>query len=205
MLFARQMLMHPFWSTFLLVILLICKSSSLVCAQTQPRTALETKNVLVLHSFEPMAPVFLGTDEGLTKTLLDGGIPIQNQFFVSLDLRRNSGPAYRRLMVEQMHMMSIHRKLDVIVTMYPEALEFVVKDCRDIFPDIPILAMYLPAGFELPKTNTRIIGHSAARDILGTFEIALKLVPGAKRVYVVSRQSGRSSGSARSQEMGKPA
>ena len=36
------------------------------------------------------------------------------------------------------------------------------------------------------KRDRHIIGHSAETDILGTFEIALKLVPGAKRVYVVS-------------------
>jgi PAS domain S-box-containing protein len=74
----------------------------------------------------------------------------------------------------------------MIITMYPEALEFVLKDCLDIFPDVPILGMYLPLGFKLPKTKRRLIGHSASLDVLGTFEIALKLVPGAKRVYVVS-------------------
>ena len=36
------------------------------------------------------------------------------------------------------------------------------------------------------KRTARIIGHSASPDIIGTLEIALKLVPGAKRVYVVS-------------------
>ena len=61
-----------------------------------------------------------------------------------------------------------------------------LNECRYIFPDVPILALYLPEGFRLPKTNRHIIGHSAETDILGTFEIALKLVPGAKRVYVVS-------------------
>ena len=38
----------------------------------------------------------------------------------------------------------------------------------------------------MPETDRRIIGHFPAFDIIGTLEIALKLVPGAKRVYVVS-------------------
>ena len=54
------------------------------------------------------------------------------------------------------------------------------------FPDVPILALYLPQDFRLPKTDRRIIGHFPTFDITGTLEIALKLVPGAKRVYVVS-------------------
>ena len=155
-------------------------------AQVQSQTGLETKNILVLHAFEANVPVFVGTDKGLSTTLESGGISGLNQFFESLDLRRNPSPEYRKLLVEQMRMQYGRRKLGMIVTMYPEALEFVLKDCRDIFPDVPILALYLPEGFGLPKTNRRIIGHSAEPDILGTFEIALKLVPGAKRVYVVS-------------------
>ena len=155
-------------------------------AQGQPQTDLETKNILVLHAFEANAPVFVGTDRGLLKTLESGGISRLNQIFESLDLRRNPCPEHRRLLVEQMRMRYSHRKIDMIVTMYPEALEFVLKDCRDIFPDVPILALYLPEGFGFPKTDRRIIGHSVTFDILGTFEIALKLVPGAKRVYVVS-------------------
>ena len=147
-------------------------------AQMQPQTDMETKNILILHAFEANVPVFVGTDKGLSTTLESGGISGLNQFFESLNLRRNPSPEYRQLLVEQMRMQYGHRKLDMIVTMYPEALEFVLKDCRDIFPDVPILALYLPEGFGLPKTNRHIIGHSARTDILGTFEIALKLVPG---------------------------
>jgi len=155
-------------------------------AQGQPQTDLETKTILVLHAFEANVPVFVETDKGLSTTLESNGISGLNQFFESLNLRRNPSPEYRKLLVEQMRMQYGRRKLDVIVTMWPEALEFVLKDCRDIFPDVPILALYLPEGFGLPKTNRRIIEHSTKTDILGTFEIALKLVPGAKRVYVVS-------------------
>ena len=51
---------------------------------------------------------------------------------------------------------------------------------------MPILALHLPHSFELPKTDRRIIGHSVSFDIIDTFEIARKLVPGAKRICVVS-------------------
>ena len=100
-----------------------------------------------------------------------------------------------------------HRKIDMIITMYPEALEFVLKDCRDILPDVPIIALYMPQGFKLPETDRRIIGHAPAVDIIGTLEIALKLVPGAKRVYIVSGahevdRRYRGSGSRHFQEMG---
>ena len=128
----------------------------------------------------------MGTDKGLSDALQSGGISSLNYFFHSLDLRQNPGSEYRKLLVEQMRMKYSRRKLDMIITMYPEALEFVLKDCRDILPDVPILALYLPQRFEVPETNRLIIGHFPTLDFDGTLEIALKLVPGAKRVYVVS-------------------
>ena len=155
-------------------------------AQTQPQVDLSGKNILILHSYEANTPVFVQTDRGLSTALESGGIPSLNQFFESLDLRRNPGPEHRKLLIEKMRMLYGHRKIDMIITMYPEALEFVLKDCRDILPVAPILALILPLNFEVPKTDRRIIGHFARLDIPGTLEIALKLVPGAKRVYVVS-------------------
>jgi PAS domain S-box-containing protein len=155
-------------------------------AQVRLQTGLETKSILLLHSFEGNAPIFLETDNGLSGRLLSGGISSQNMFFESLDLRRNPDPAHRKLLVEQMRMRYGHRKLDLIITMYPEALEFVLKDCGDLLPGIPIIALYLPQRIDVPEKNRRITAHFPTLDIIGTLEIALKLVPGAKRLYVVS-------------------
>ena len=171
------------WPTLLFLILGSCGFGF---AQSQPQVDLTGKNVLVLHAFEGNAPIFRDTDRGISKALQSGGISSLNHFFESLELRRNPGSEHRKLLVEQMRMRYGHRRPDIIITMYPEAMEFVMKDCGDIFPDVPILALYLPQGFELPKTNRPIIGHAPTVDILGTLEIALKLAPGAKRVYVVN-------------------
>lgn len=155
-------------------------------AQVQAQRPLEAKKILILHAHEAGAPVFVETDRGLLKTLESGGIPRLNQSLISLDLRQNPGPEYRRLLVEEMRVRHNHLRPEMIITMFPEALEFLLKDCAAIFPDIPVLALYQPQGFAMPKTDRRIIGHSTSLDIIGTFEIALKLVSGAKRVYVVS-------------------
>jgi hypothetical protein len=94
-----------------------------VHAQVQSQTDLETKSILVLHSFEGNAPIFLRTDKGLLDRLSSGGISSQNQFFESLDLRRNPGPAHRKMLVEQMRVRYGHRKFDMIITMFPESLD----------------------------------------------------------------------------------
>ena len=84
------------------LVALIWLLSAPALAQSQPQIDLTQKNVLILHSFEGNAPVFMGTDKGLSNTLQYGGIPSLNQFFQSLDLRRNPGPEHRKLLVEQM-------------------------------------------------------------------------------------------------------
>ena len=78
------------------------------------------------------------------------------------------------------------RKIDMVITLYAEALQFLLNEGRDIFPNVPILTLYMAPGIELPKTNRRMIDQQVPYDMVGTLEIALKLVPGAKRVYVVS-------------------
>ena len=169
-----------------LLIILFFGGTYAAGAQARPPDALSTKNILVLNSHETNMPVFVGTERGLSTTLQSGGMPSLNQFFESLDLRRNPGPEHRKLLVEGIRERYSHRKLDMIIAVYPEALEFVLVDCRDILPDVPILAVALPVGFELPKTDRRIIANFVRIDIIGALELALKLVPGARRVYVVS-------------------
>jgi hypothetical protein len=172
--------------SFILAMVLILGLRLPAFARTKPQVDLSGKNVLILHSYETNTPVFMRADSGLSPTLESGGIPSLNQFYESLDLRRNRGPEHRKLLVDQMRSRYGHREPDLIITMYPEALDFVLNDCRNILPDVPMIATILPFGFTLPKTHRRIIGHFAKLDILGSFNIAMKLLPGAKRLYVVA-------------------
>jgi PAS domain S-box-containing protein len=157
-----------------------------VPALAQPRATLAEKNVLILHTLESSTPLTLATNRGLLDTLRIGGLPRVNLFIESMDLRRNPVPEIRKLLAEQMRLKWSHRKADMIITVYPEALEFVVNDCKDVFPHVPIIALHLPQDFMMAETGRRVIGHFPTYDITGTIDIALKLLPMTKRVYVVS-------------------
>ena len=172
-------------SGLLWLVLLMWQLTVPAFAQGQPQAALAGKNILVLHAFESSMPVNEVTDRGLRASLDSGGVNIRNQFFEYLDLARNPGPEHRKLMADLMRLRYGQRKIDMIIALYAEALQFVLAEGRDIFPDVPILTLYMSPGVELPKTNRRLIDHQVSYDMVGTLEIALKLVPGAKRVYVV--------------------
>jgi PAS domain S-box-containing protein len=158
--------------------------AGLAHSQTQFQNPLENKNVLILNAFESNVPAFEKTNKGLSAALQSGGIGIRNQFYEHLDLVRNPGPENRRFMVELMRQRYGRRKIDFIITLYPEALKFLLDEGQAIFPDAPILALYLPQGFELPETGRRIIPHLVVPDLKRTLKIALKLVPKAAHVYV---------------------
>ncbi len=170
----------------LLVFLVVLMWPFGISVYGQSKSTLEGETVLVLHSHEATASVFLRTDKGLIETLSAAGISTLNMHIVSLDLRRNPGSRHREMMAEQMRAQYGNRRPGMIITMYPEAVEFVVKDCADIFRGVPILALYLPRHFRASPADSLFIAHFPRVDIFGTLEIALKLVPGVKQVYVVT-------------------
>lgn len=169
---------------FFIILLAYEPGVGLAHSQTQFQNPLENKNVLILNAFESNVPAFEKTNQGLSAALQSGGIGIRNQFYEHLDLVRNPGPENRRVLVELLRQRYGRRKIDFIITLYPEALKFLLEECQAIFSDAPVLALYLPQGFELPETGRRIIPHLVVPDLKRTLKIALKLVPNAAHVYV---------------------
>jgi PAS domain S-box-containing protein len=171
-------------------ILLICGLLSRpVCTHAQaaqPQIPLEGKNILVLHAFEANMPMAVKTVQGLITALDGGGLGVKNQFYESLDLARHPDPEHRRRLVELMRQRYGDRKIDLIVTTYADALQFVLNEGSTLFPNAPVLATYLPPGLPVPRTDRRIIPHSMSLDMKGTLRAALGLVPEAKRVWIVS-------------------
>jgi PAS domain S-box-containing protein len=147
---------------------------------------LSQKNVLILHGVESNAPIFELTDRGIKRVLETRGVGIRNQFFEYLDLMRNPGPEHRNLMTQLMRQRYGHRKIDLVITLFPEALLFALNEGCTIFPGAPMVALYLTEGVELPQGSCPVIQQIVLPDIRGTLEAALKLVPDAKLVYVVS-------------------
>lgn len=160
--------------------------AGLAHSPTPSQIQLKNKNVLILHAFESNVPIFELTDHGLRTALDGGGVGVRNQFFEYLDLARNPGPEHNQHVFELLRLRYGPRNIDAIVTLFPEALQFVLNQGRAIFPEAPILALYLPPGFEPGKTGRQIIPHPSKLDFKRTLEIALRLVPQTKRVYVVS-------------------
>ena len=109
--------------------------------RSNPAVDLSQKNVLVLHGLESNVPIFELTDRGIKTVLDSGGVGNRNQFFEYLDLVRNPGSEHLILMAEFMRQRYGQRKIDLVITLYPEALLFAVNEGCPIFPGAPIVAL----------------------------------------------------------------
>jgi PAS domain S-box-containing protein len=156
------------------------------CGSSLAQSDLAGKKVLILHAWEANLPMSTETNKALSRVFNSGGIPAFNQSFECLDLRRNPGPKYKKFLAEKIRLQYGHHKPDLIIAVNPIAMRFATDDCRDVFADIPILALMLPTGYQVPQTGRRVISHFPTLDIVRTLDIALKLVPHAKRVYVAN-------------------
>ncbi len=155
-------------------------------SQTQFQNPLETKNVLVLNGAEPNTPALARLNQELLTVLQSGGIGIRNQFYEHLGLTHNPSPDSRKLKMQLVSLRYSKHKMDLIITLYPNALKFLLDMDQNFFPDAPVMALIIPQGFKLPESDRRIIPHVVVPDLNRTLEIGLKLVPKTERVYVVN-------------------
>ena len=120
------------------------KSETQAASRPTSEVDLSRKNVLILHGLESNAPISELTDRGIKTVLESAGVGTRNQFFEYLDLVRNPGPDHRKIIRELMRQRYGQRKIDLVITLYPEALLFAVNEGCTIFPGSPIVALYLP-------------------------------------------------------------
>jgi hypothetical protein len=172
----------------LLIIILIARGPAVgpPFSKIQVQNQLINMKVLILHALESTTPFSIRTDKALSAALEFAGISIRKQFYEFIDLRRNPGTEHSRHFAELLQLRYGRRNIDAVITMYPEALQFMLNEDRTIFSDAPVLALYLPIGFELPATSRRFIRQFIVPDLTGTLDIALTMLPKTKRVYVVS-------------------
>ncbi|MCK4837925.1 MAG: PAS domain S-box protein, partial [Desulfobulbaceae bacterium] len=155
-------------------------------AQSQPENPLGVKNVLILNAFESNTPASDRINQGLSAVLQSGGIGIINQHYDHLGLGHNPGPEYRKLKMQLVSRRYSESKIDLIITLHPEGLKFLLDMGQSFFPAAPVMALIIPQGYKLPETDRRIIPHLVIPDLNRTLEIGLKLVPKAERIYVVN-------------------
>jgi hypothetical protein len=171
---------------FTLVMLLVLQFGIPPLALPQQETAPppSAKQILVLYTYAGGITVNQKATGAFFSVLTSRGFNNDDVFLEYLDLQRNNSPAYRRRVANLLLDKYGKRDIGLIVTVHTWALEFLLEECKGLFPDVPIFS-FLVARPELIKaknTGRRILLRPQNMDMGGTLEIALKMFPETRKV-----------------------
>ena len=160
---------------------------SLVLPQQQASAPHSAKQILVLYTYGGGITSYQKATGAFFSVLTSRGLNNDDVFLEYLDLQRNNSPAYRRRVANLLLNKYGKRDVGLIVTVHTGALEFLLKECKGLFPDVPVYSFLTawPELIETRNTGRRILLRPQSMDMGGTLEIALKMFPETRKVVFV--------------------
>ena len=172
----------------LLIVLLWGPHSDAVHAQAQTRVlnTINQERVLVvcsygygLHGYDRAVPA-------IRSVLEASGFNPSDCFVEFMDLLRSKDKDIRGHLADFYRQKYSGMKFDLIVTIQLAALDFFLKEGRELYPDTPILAINVPGPSTPEDPARRVVVQPLTPDIEGTLKLALEIFPGTKRVVCVN-------------------
>jgi PAS domain S-box-containing protein len=174
---------------FLFITLLLALFASAIAAPS-PATTKVTKRVLILYSMDKEHPAHGLTEQGISEVLRanqEFDVKLYSEY---LDMGRFIGPAQSAAMADYLRRKYTDLKIDVIITIYPAAVDFLLGARSTLFPDVPIVAGEIIRSYaeNLDRSPERrhITGTVMGENITGVLDAVLRLKPGTKRVALVT-------------------
>ncbi|HTZ40624.1 MAG TPA: ATP-binding protein [Syntrophales bacterium] len=152
----------------------------------------ESKRVLLLYSEEKADPAHELTDQGIRAVFRSNQLFNVQLYTEYLDLTRFSGPDNTHAVAEYLRRKYAVSKIDVIISVYPAALDFLMRE--EVFYGVPLVVceIFRPFAESLDRSpwrsfTTGVVVESNIADLLdGVF----RMKPGTKRVALVAGTSG---------------
>lgn len=173
-----------FFGRFTSIVILFCIliSSSTVSASDQR----EPKKILVIVGLHKNQLVTQLVEKGIEEVYKANHDYRIEQYVEYLDLNRFSDKQYKQQLAAFLSHKYADRSIDVIISVIPNSLAFLLEYGDDIFPDVPIIfSVVSEMNLKSMKLSPNITGISYKPDIKGTLETALKLQPQTKHVVVI--------------------
>ncbi len=120
------------------------------------------------------------------------GFNREDLFFEFLDLKNVRDRESKRTLLNMIRKKYSRLYIDLIITVHQGALDLLLKEGKDILPEVPVLAWIPtgpstpPMGFDAKQTGRRVLPVYARLDMKGTLERALDLFPQTRHVLFVS-------------------
>ena len=170
-----------FFPTALLLALLLMFSVSSVFAQPPP-----VKKVLVFNSYHQGYKWSDDVMSGIV-SVLGGGTNNGNLQIEYMDAQRIADSGYLQKLSEIYSYKFRDKQFDVIIASDDPAFTFLLKHRHKLFPETPIVFCGVNYFVDsMLQGHKNITGVVEAQDIKATIDLALKLHPRTKEVYVVN-------------------
>jgi hypothetical protein len=150
---------------------------------------LETKRVLILYSEDNAHPAHELTDQGILSAFRSNtlfGVQVYKEY---LDVTRFSGLANAQAFADYLRRKYTGIKIDAIITVYPAAVEFLISEAIDVFPDTPGVANQVSRAYAAKLKGSSppraITGTITGDNAAGVLDSAYRMRPDTKRVALV--------------------
>ena len=159
-------------------------------AASNPAATKVTKRVLILYSMDKEHPAHGLTEKGISEFFRANQEFDFKLYTEYLDMGRFLGPAHVKILADYLRSKYAELKIDVIITIYPAAVDFLQGERSNLFPEVPIVAGEISPSYAetLGRSPARshITGTVMGENIIGVLDAVLRLKPGTKRVALVT-------------------
>ena len=171
---------------FIVIFFIAIVSTTFIFINTSIADQKDIKRVLVLHSYHQG---FLWTDkvdEGISSVFKNENIPIE-LFVEYMDSKRQSVNQISPFLKQLYQKKYQFKKLDVIILSDNNALDFLLSNREELFPDVPIVFCGINNFNSAMLGNHKAItGIAEDISIRETIQLALRLHPETKQIVVVN-------------------
>ena len=166
-------------------VLLLCGPRALAAPPTAARL------VVVLYPTDnDGSPGNLEADHGIRSTFASGSaesVEVENEY---LDVTRFPDAGYQGHLAEFLRLKYAGRKIDLVIAGLSSALDFAVNYRETAFPGVPVVFCAVDDDeLKARRLPPDVVGVPIQMDLTGTLDIALKLHPNTRRVFVVAGAS----------------
>ncbi|WP_218934718.1 sensor histidine kinase [Rosistilla ulvae] len=143
-------------------------------------------SVVVFYSFRHVMPVNVDWDRGIRRGLALSGLENIKIEVEYLDLDRYSDHDFRERLVDLLEHKYANRRIDVVIPVYTQAIEFVLAQRAQLFPNVPLVCCTAkPDLAEQIRGVPEATGTEFDVDYWKTVQDARWLFPKARTLYLI--------------------
>lgn len=150
----------------------------------------EKKRVLAIYSEDKAHPAHELTDRGLRESFQSNKLFDVQLYTEYLDLTQFSDTAHLRTLADYLQRKYAGTKIDVIIGVYPAAVDVLLGEAQTAFPGVPIVACEVSRPYSENLGDSPscafMTGVVMATDVAGLLDTALRLLPGTKSVALIA-------------------